>query len=1209
MGRFLTGLFTTSGKPASPAATSFRLQSSIYGNPIPLLVAGQQRVPGNLLGYYNFTSVTLSSSGQAGGKGGFFATSGAGGQDLYYYASIMFGLCEGPVSDVVAIWPYGKPRSINSWAQSFDTTAVTVSPTTFKGTYTQDPWGFVEARRPDQALSYRGICYEAVANYPLGTAASLPNVNWEVLATNSYAAGPSGPPDGEASRAFSDFLTNQYWGLNFPADRLGSLDLFKNYCLANGLLVSWYIGSAVQASSALQELLDATNSTAVWSSGLLTVIPYGDQPVVVGQVQQATEPTTIPPSGSGLNGTLTVDEVATFVANVQVFFTGTGQVLTEVAPGFVRQGQYSVQNGVYKFTAADYGKPVTVIYTWAATASYQPNTTPIYDLTLDDFMPSQGSIGQGTAEPNVPLIVARKPRDQMLNSVKVEYLDRNNAYNPNIIEVKDEASINLYGRYRPASVRQMHLYCLAAAAQYSATQLLVRQTIPRMYQFTVGRQFILLDIANIVTVSDPAQNIFRQPVRLTEIQENSDRSLTMTAEEFPGTAAAPLFGTEAPVGYQAANDADPGNINPPIIFEPTAELLGGASQEVWCAVSGGPNWGGCFVWLSSDGGNTYLQVPGMLAGPARMGVTTSALASVTVNQVGQTIDQVSRLGVNLAESLGILASGSTADAQALRTACYVGGEIVAYATATLTSTSNYTLAYLVRGAYGTESDIVDHPVGTPFCRLDAGIFQIPFNQTDIDQTIFIKFQSFNLFGQAAQPLSDVGAYPYVVQGTALSSPLPTVQNVTTALVDSRLVMSWDEISTGDFRNGIFYEIRAGTGTPATPDASITIAIVAHPPFVLPAGTNTYFISGWCQPVPGLIVRSEDWSSLDASNLQVTTNIVQSYDLKGLGWPGSFTNGAGIDTGLNAVRTGGTGNILADAVLATIVAGTYSSGSGLVSLQLSGTHGISQGASAIITSATGTGSFALINGTHTAAAGTASTELTFGIATGQTLTISGGQYISADILNQGGEESGTYTPGLVVDVGRVVACPVYVSTTGTGVPVGQDILAVSDILSMADVLGSASAAYVNVYPEIAFGASSNPTNWQKFVPGTFLARYFAIRWQLVTLDPNTIAYLLAATFAVDVPDRIDNPLVNGTVTSLGLGLTWTPNGTSVAAGFHGGPNGNVLPAVEVTWSGADAAAGDFEKTTSLTLTGGTVTIYNSASVAVTRGSVNIYVYGW
>ena len=49
---------------------------------------------------------------------------GAGGASQYYYASIMFGLCEGPVSDVVAIWPYGKAKQINSWAQSFDTTAV-----------------------------------------------------------------------------------------------------------------------------------------------------------------------------------------------------------------------------------------------------------------------------------------------------------------------------------------------------------------------------------------------------------------------------------------------------------------------------------------------------------------------------------------------------------------------------------------------------------------------------------------------------------------------------------------------------------------------------------------------------------------------------------------------------------------------------------------------------------------------------------------------------------------------------------------------------------------------------------------------------------------------------------------------------------------------------------------------------------------------------
>lgn len=1120
MGRFITGLFTTSGKPAVAPATSMRLQSSIYGQPIPLLLAGQVRMPANLLWYGGFTSVTLSSSGQGGGKGGFFATGGAGGDQQFYYASIMFGLCEGPVVDVVAIWPYGKARPINAWAQSFDTTAVTVLPTVFKGDDSQIAWGYVEAHRPDQALNYRGIAYVGVVNFPLGTAASPPNVNWEVLASNSYGLGSQGQPDGDPSVVFSDFLTNAHWGLGFPTVRLGSLSLYKNYCLANGLLISPALASAVQASAFLQDLLDATNSTAVWSGGQLTVVPYGDQPVSVGQVLQATENRTIPSTGFR---NITANNAATFVANVQVTNTVSGIPFVQVAPAATPLiGQYSLQNGVYHFSTGDSGKAVTLVYTWAATASYQPNVTPLYDLTLDHFLP----IGQGSIEPNVPLIVVRKPRDQMLNSVKVEYLDRGNAYNPNVIEVKDEASINLYGRLRPGTLRQLHMFCLAAAAQFSATQLLVRQTIARTYQFTLGRAFILPDVGDILTVSDPAQNIFRQPVRITEIQENQDRSLTFTAEEFPGTAAAPLFGTEAPLGYQAANDADPGNVNAPIIFEPTAELLGGASQEIWCALSGGANWGGCYIWVSSDGGSTYKQLPGRIAGPARQGVSTTDLPTVTVNAVGQTIDQTHTLRVDLGESGGVLASGSVTDAQALRTACYLGGEIIAYQTATLISGNIYDMTYLVRGALGTEDDIVDHPAGTPFVRLDGGIFQFAFNQADIGQTIFIKFQSFNLFGQAAQSLADVGAYPYVIQGTALASPLPTVENLTSAIVDGRLVLSWDEIGSKDFRSDVRYEIRAGS----TATGAMTLSVQAHPPFVLPAGANTYWVSGWCQPVPGLIVRSESWVSIAVSNPQVTTNIIASYELKTLGWPGTFTN-AGVDISLDAVRTAGVGNILSEA---NILA-------------------------------------------------------------------------DPDILNLGGETSGIYDPGIVVDIGRVDTCPVYAMTVGTGIPVGQNILGDLDVLTDPDILGSVSAAFVNIYPEIAFSPTVNPpTNWQKFVPGKFTGQYFKMRWQLVVVDPSTIGYLLDAQWSVDVPDRIDHPLVNGTVVAGGLAITFQPDGAASPAIFNGGPGGATLPAV--SWSISDMVTGDIVNVTGLTSSGCTFQILNGG-VGVQRNKVSIYIEGW
>jgi hypothetical protein len=652
MGRFITGLFGGAGKPTSPPATALRAQSSIYGLPIPLLIAGQQRMGSVLIWYGALTYVSQSSPGGQGGKGAYFTPSGGSSDQRYYYASIDFALCEGPIAGVAAIWPHTKPRPINDWASSFSTSAVSVAATVFVGSYSQGTWGYLDAHKPDQSLANRGIAHVGVVNYPLGPSAQLPNVNWEPYATNSYLSGPSGLPDGDPSVAVSDFLTNVFWGVGFPSARLGDLTLYQNYCLAYGLLVSPAIASQVQASSFIKELLAATNTLARWSGGVLTLVPYGDQAVYTGAAQTAIEPRTIPATGAAQ---LTVNHAATFVSDQGVVFTLSGNPLTPVPFGTApKTGQYRHRNGVYAFAKADHGKGVTITYQWAATASYVPQNQVIYDLTLDDFLPNQGSIGAGRAPKNSAVLVVRRDRSQVNTSVSVEFLDRANRYNPAIAEVRDDASILLFGRPRKANVRQAHFFCLAAAAQFSATQLLIREAIPADYQFTLGRWAILLDVGDIVTLTVPAQSMFRQPVRVREITENADdRSLTFVAEEHMGTASAPLFGSQASAGYQLATDADPGNTVAQI-FEPTAEILGGAAQAVWaacCGAGGGANWGGCWVWVSTDGGTTYKQA-GTINGPARMGVTTTSLPPVTVNRNGATVDNTSTLGVDLGASGG-----------------------------------------------------------------------------------------------------------------------------------------------------------------------------------------------------------------------------------------------------------------------------------------------------------------------------------------------------------------------------------------------------------------------------------------------------------------------------------------------------------------------------------------------------------------------------
>src|SRR5262249_34875748 len=150
---------------------------------------------------------------------------------------------------------------------------------------------------------------------------------------------------------------------------------------------------------------------------------------------------------------------------------------------------------------------------------------------------------------------------------------------------------------------------------------------------------------------------------------------------------------------------DPGNTNPPILFEPPPALSGG-DLEVWLIASGGPDWGGCQVWVSSDG-NTYA-LAGTLYRGARQGVVTANLPSHADPDTADT------LAVDLSASQGQLLSGTLADADNFVTLCFCGGELLSYQTATLTAPYRYDLTYLRRGVYGTA--IGAHAPGAAFAR-------------------------------------------------------------------------------------------------------------------------------------------------------------------------------------------------------------------------------------------------------------------------------------------------------------------------------------------------------------------------------------------------------------------------------------------------------------------------------------------------------------
>lgn len=388
--------------------------------------------------------------------------------------------------------------------------------------------------------------------------------------------------------------------------------------------------------------------------------------------------------------------------------------------------------------------------------TFTPNTTPIYDLTDDDF------VVQGSED---PIEVEVKDQADCYNSVRLEYCDRSNQYNKAIAEAKDQGAIDKYG-LRVMSTVQAHFICDPNVARIIVQLILQLQLYVRnTYTFHLNWSKCLLEPMDLVTLTDSGLGLNKTPVRITEIEEDEFGELSVTAEDWPfGAASATLYPTTSGTGFAHNYNVNPGNANTPIVFEPPLELTGVA--QIWIATSGGADWGGCNIWVSSD--NTNYEQVGTMHGSSRHGTTTAIFAS------GSDPDVTNTIAVDLSVSSGTLISGTTNDRDVYNTLCYVSGELISYQTATLTSANHYNITSLRRGAYGT--NIASHSNSSAFARLDDAIGKFDFAHYQAGQSLYIKLQSFNKYGSGVQPLTSLTPSTYAVVGSALVGTYSTTND-------------------------------------------------------------------------------------------------------------------------------------------------------------------------------------------------------------------------------------------------------------------------------------------------------------------------------------------------------------------------------------------------------------------------------------------------
>jgi hypothetical protein len=782
------GLFGSSNAKQPTAVGSLQFQTSQQGGVIPL-VYGTTRVAPNLIEYDDFTATKASGSGK--GKGG---GAGKGGGTQYdYSASIIFGVCQGPIGAVLQVW-FDKNVTVLS---GFDPNA-----TLYTGADGQSGDPYWQTKHAIEYLNYSGTANVVANNHPLGTTATLPNVNFEV--GSNFVDAPNGL-DGNPATIVRDYLTNARYGAGFPSSALDpgmtdhtSISSYWTYCMAAGLFLSPQLDQQQEAQQHLADISSLTNSAVVWSGGVLKVIPYGDEAITTAYTN--VQISGVPAVGAVLSLTFTDAALAGSPRTVS-YTVESGDTLGMMAGKLAQT--VNADNVLAAFgVRASGGQGQVTVYqlapagTTAITASgltvgspsqfsFTPVTTIQYILGDDDFIVQASSVGTGMgAQPGGPALrsgaspvtggftddpvhITRSTPADAMNSVRVEYRDRANNYNSTIVESFDQASIDLYGIRRDTSLKATAIADAATALTVAQLQLQRGLYFRNTYTFQLGWKYCLLEPMDLVQISDARLGAAGLTVRITAVEEDDEGTLAVTAEDFvPGWSTVGWYPAQAAgAGFVPNWSAPSGNVNTPLIFEPPSALLSG-DLEIWIALSGPPGWGGAQVWISSD--NSSYAYAGAIGQPATMGALSASLGSYG----GAEPDNTNTLAVDLTESQGQLTSVSATDAQNLVTLCYVGGELLAYQTATLTASYKYNLTTLWRGAFG--STIGSQSSGAQFARLDGAVGRFPYPTTLVGQTIYLKFLSFNNTGGAVQSLASVSPYTYVVTGGGKAAVSATV---------------------------------------------------------------------------------------------------------------------------------------------------------------------------------------------------------------------------------------------------------------------------------------------------------------------------------------------------------------------------------------------------------------------------------------------------
>ncbi|MBS0200667.1 MAG: hypothetical protein JSR70_09475 [Proteobacteria bacterium] len=407
-------------------------------------------------------------------------------------------------------------------------------------------------------------------------------------------------------------------------------------------------------------------------------------------------------------------------------------------------------------------------------ATFTPNLTSVADLGPNDFI---------TNGPGPAVRVKRKSPADAMNTVRIEYKDRSQAYRTSSAIASIDQDVVATG-VRADSSETCDFITSAPVARLVAQNQVQRDFYVRnTYEFQLSWRYCWLEPMDVVTLTDSGSGLSSSPARITEVSEDEHGLLSVIAEELPaGVGHGGIYNPEVNAAVGVDPNADPGPVTAPYFFRAPGFLVSAGAPEIWCAISAtGSRWAGCDVYISSD--NSTYSFLKTFARKSAYGQVTNALSNVADPDTTSTANVVLNGGVQL---LGTTA----ADCDELVTLAMVDTELIAYQTATLAAGPSYNLGTRIRrGAYGTA--IASHAANAPFVRLDENILRIPIDPSKIGQTIYVKFLSFNDMGNGGRTLAGETAYSYVI-GTNVEFPdvAPVPASFAVTAVADGVNLSW-----------------------------------------------------------------------------------------------------------------------------------------------------------------------------------------------------------------------------------------------------------------------------------------------------------------------------------------------------------------------------------------------------------------------------------